>query len=635
MVALAGLAPKIAVLLVAMMLGGSAAFVGASALNRPSLSPTAREAPDYLLSGAGDAIPAAFDLLEAERQPTLIPGLAPADLALASATLIDAQPVAGLRPLGFPRVEPVSQFDGGPFAHANCTLAAGAMLARLGFGIVTTGSILRTLQDDQVGGTGLDDLATALFRGYGVTINLGSITPSQLRSLLTAGYGVVVQGRYAEIPGPLRLQPSFAGPHAVYLDGFYAGDGTTPPAYYVIDPLGHGGSYRGHWWPASIVDAFTLDFGFSGRIAAAWIFPPAGTPPEVVGPDVLPLPPSGGDGPPGPGETASPTLEPGATLTPEVSEPGDLSPADPPVLGDPPIIGDVAVGGLDIRPILEICLLEPRPPGCPGGIEGIFTLPFPFLEFALGPSIDIVAVDSAQPNIVFVAFTVSPATPVDVRFWEADGTPATIGSATAMQSLPLPGGPTIVARLDVLAATAYHFQVVAGDGLFSSSSPVGTFTTGGGVSVFDVALDSASDPVFEFGVGLSPYVHLAGGSLAFPLVRTTGASTPSGCAIIDYGGDSFCRFIEPTVEVECTQAQVSYALNGIAATGVYVRAFPTEDGETSDGSPSLAGVLETEGPSGTGDVSIGCLASGLSYTIALDAIGDDRGVLISRTLDVP
>ena len=56
--------------------------------------------------------------------------------------------------------DPITQFDGGPFQGYDCTLASGAMLARLAFGVVTDGSILRTLQDDQDGGTGLSDLLT-------------------------------------------------------------------------------------------------------------------------------------------------------------------------------------------------------------------------------------------------------------------------------------------------------------------------------------------------------------------------------------------------------------------------------------------------------------------------------------------
>ena len=166
------------------------------------------------------------------------------------------------------------------------------MLARLGFGIVTSGSILRTLQSDQVGGTDIHDLQRALFHGYGVQFSTGSLTPRQLKQLLGAGYGAVIQGNYGQIPAQLRLQPSFTGGHAIYLDGFYPGSGDIPAAYYVIDPIGRGSSYRGGWWPASVVDAFGLAFGGGTQIPAAWVFPPGGAPPPiVVPPDVPALPP--------------------------------------------------------------------------------------------------------------------------------------------------------------------------------------------------------------------------------------------------------------------------------------------------------------------------------------------------------
>jgi hypothetical protein len=57
-------------------------------------------------------------------------------------------------PTGFPRIRPITQFDGGGKEGSNCTLASAAMLARLARGIVTNGSVLRGLQDDQDGGTG-------------------------------------------------------------------------------------------------------------------------------------------------------------------------------------------------------------------------------------------------------------------------------------------------------------------------------------------------------------------------------------------------------------------------------------------------------------------------------------------------
>jgi hypothetical protein len=63
-----------------------------------------------------------------------------------------------------------------------------AMLARLGYGIVTTGSQLRALQPDQEGGTSLADLQVAIAK-WGVAFSQGAISPLQLRALLYAGAG--------------------------------------------------------------------------------------------------------------------------------------------------------------------------------------------------------------------------------------------------------------------------------------------------------------------------------------------------------------------------------------------------------------------------------------------------------------
>ena len=71
--------------------------------------------------------------------------------------------------------------NGGPLGNVNCTMASGAMLARLGYGIVTTGSHLRALQPDQEGGTSLADLQVAI-KKWGVAFNQGAISPLQLRA---------------------------------------------------------------------------------------------------------------------------------------------------------------------------------------------------------------------------------------------------------------------------------------------------------------------------------------------------------------------------------------------------------------------------------------------------------------------
>ena len=162
---------------------------------RPTTCSSARRTPP-----ATSPPPVAFDV-----EPSGSPAAA-ADPAtrptcsLAADSVLGAEPVAYKNPSGFPRVPPITQFDGGPFQGSNCTLTSGAMLARLAFGIVTSGSTLRTLQDDQDGGTDLNDLNQALWRGYGVSFPTGFLRPDQLKDLLVEGLRRGHPGRVREDP---------------------------------------------------------------------------------------------------------------------------------------------------------------------------------------------------------------------------------------------------------------------------------------------------------------------------------------------------------------------------------------------------------------------------------------------------
>ena len=319
MSAVMGLLPKIAVFAVSVVIGALVANVAVAAMSNRTPQSTASAAPDYLLAGADTPVasdePVVVAFVEEETgSPEPVPTLSPEDLSAAAAALLgtgdegqQVAPAAFVDPTGFPRIRPVTQFDGGPFQGANCTLASGAMLARLAFGVVTNGTTLRNLQDDKDGGTGLDDLAKALWRGYGIEAPSGLIRPAQLKDLLAKGYGAVIQGIYGEIPAGLRLQRNFTGGHAIYLDGYYPGNETRgiPEAYFVIDPLGRpNAGYKGEWWPASVVDQFGTAFGGGGRIPAMWAFPPGGEPPDVEMPDVEPIPESKNEPPDPSGDTS-------------------------------------------------------------------------------------------------------------------------------------------------------------------------------------------------------------------------------------------------------------------------------------------------------------------------------------------
>lgn len=635
------------------------ATVALAALQDRSPVSSVTAAPAYLLAGsdtpAGPGPVVAFNEVPSG-DPSPLPTLSPEELDAAAAALLGGTAPAAtttkvVNPSGFPRIPPITQFDGGPFQGSNCTLASGAMLARLASGIRTTGSVLRTLQDDQVGGTDPNDLAQALWRGYGVSYAHGLIRPDALKRLLASGYGAVVQGIYGEIPTQLRLQKSFTGGHAVYLDGYYPGDAARgiPEAYYVIDPIGRPRSgYEGAWWPAVYVDKFTR--AWSGdRVVAMWAFPPGGTPPDVVGPDVLPIVSSGGGGGGG-GASGSP--EPGASPSESPSESPSAAPSGGPVgpvLGDPgdtvlvldpPKVAPVtnpSLGGLVAAPIFDVCLITPTLAGCPSGLEAIFdTGPPPLAQLKLGPTVTVLFTDSDRPNTAIVGFTVDPPATADVKFWEQGASPAAVLHASAMSSMPLFGGTVQLAQLDVKAGTTYHFQVAAGNGLFGGTSDIGTFTTGSGVEQFDVALAQAASPVFKLEAGLSPYLHPAPGAFAQPLIKveSLGGSCTSPA---QFGGASFCLDPAPqaVTAASCTTADVSWTLSGIDADGVLVDAFPVDKGVTPGGSMTLDGVIEVSGPAPSGTASVGCLASGMTYDIAIDAVGDDRGILATKTITVP
>ena len=226
----------------------------------------------------------------------------------------------------------------------------------------------------------------------------------------------------------------------------------------------------------------------------------------------------------------------------------------------------------------------------------------PVLEVPPGPAVDVVFVDSDRPNVAIVGFTVDPPGAATVHFWEHDGSPPTIGTPSSMSSLTLFGTTVQLASLDVLASTAYDFQVTAGSGLSVGSSPVGQFTTGNGVEQFDVALSEAVSPTFALEDGLSPYLHLAPESYALPLVPLADLGGGSCEDELAFGGVGYCADIGPGVAVPdtCTRAQVTYALSGTEAESVVVRAFPVEEGTTDRRRGEPRGRARGRGPGPVG-----------------------------------
>ncbi len=165
----------------------------------------------------------------------------------------------------------VSQFDGGPLARANCTMAAGAMLLdkQTNGRIQTTGSDLRSRQYDQDrdgnAGTGFPQLASA-FRSYGQPLDRVALPGiAALRSALQGGRGVVLIGNYGRFSPAYRLQSTFRGSHAIYLDHVVQRAGAV--WYWRMDPIGRRGSYQGDYIPESEVRRFGWGAGWLGQAA--------------------------------------------------------------------------------------------------------------------------------------------------------------------------------------------------------------------------------------------------------------------------------------------------------------------------------------------------------------------------------
>lgn len=349
---------------------------------RPQIVSTARAGEPVALSGDEDGPPVQFGI--APGKPTPIEPL-PATATIQLATFHAA---ASPAPDGevdtpwwspsVPRIPAVTQFDGGPLQAVNCVMAAGAMLARLGYGIVTTGSQLRALQGDQEGASNYLNLGEAVSRGWGVRFFNGSLTPLQLRALLYAGAGAVITGLYGSLPVSLRLQPDFTGSHAIYLDGFRPAGADGPAAYYVMDPIGRTWEgYKGEWWPAEAVERFATEYG-RGLVYTAWAFPGGAVPRDhpILPPSAYPDRPGES---PGTSPGASPGAGPGASREPGDPMPtGDVEVTVTLDSGEPPttipprrvIDFDAHIGEL-FEPGTLGCFAEPPPRGCPLGIRGI------------------------------------------------------------------------------------------------------------------------------------------------------------------------------------------------------------------------------------------------------------------------
>jgi hypothetical protein len=376
---------------------------------------------------------------------------------------------------GVPRVPAVSQFDGGPLQKVNCTMAAAAMLARLAFGIVTTGSQLRSLQSDQEGGTNFGNANEALERGWGVKFLKGSLTALQMRALSYAGAGMTVSLAYGEVPVGTRLQASFTGGHAVYIDAFTPSGPDGVPAYWVMDPIGHSwAGYKGGWWPAEDVERAALTRN-GGWISAAWAFAGGRIPeprpklPAEAYPDANPNQPS-----------ALPTIGPPiedpmpTTDTPDIGDPPTGTPP-PETPTWPPIDFDKDVFELDPGTSFAKCATVPAPSFCPIGIIGIIDLgggPIA-TKPPLRDDINLLYADVLAPGTYQIIFETPPETDGSLFLWT--GTSGELREATVSDGF-VDGKDVKIATITLDPNVGFSFFTTAtGDG-YRAVSDVGSMT---------------------------------------------------------------------------------------------------------------------------------------------------------------
>jgi hypothetical protein len=347
------------------------------------------------------------------------------------------------------------------------------MLARLAYGISTTGTQLRSLQPDMGdGGTTLVNLEEALQKGRGVGFGRGAISPLVFRALMYAGAGAVVIVDYGKVPIGLRAQSTFLGPHALYVDAYRGPDSVAE--YYVMDPMGESWKgYVGAWWPAEALERAAMELS-GGSLVSSWAFaggivphrnypslPPADFPssepknPQAASPrlDALPHAPPSGD----------------ATATARVGV--DLRPRTPPETAE--LIGRRPLEGVgDVEVFLGICVAQTPPPFCPPGVGAVYRSPrepppAPPPQAARLP-LDLLYTDVPQPGLQRTIFMAPEGVEPKFSYWPANGSgPAQTAKVDAailggkqvwMVTVPIPGSGTynfvgFARQADVIGAT--------------------------------------------------------------------------------------------------------------------------------------------------------------------------------------
>jgi len=120
---------------------------------------------------------------------------------------------------------------------------------------------MRSHQDDQTGGTDLNDAAVAFMRGWSeyLDVHYGD-SWSTFVSSVNGGRGAILQGTYSRITAEYSSQPSFDGSHAMYVNEF-----NSSGYALVYDPLATGP----RWMPAEMLRDYAETFT-GGSCSAAY-----------------------------------------------------------------------------------------------------------------------------------------------------------------------------------------------------------------------------------------------------------------------------------------------------------------------------------------------------------------------------
>ena len=137
----------------------------------------------------------------------------------------------------------------------NCTMASACIaLDRQTLGAKTSNPPeMRSYQNDQVGGTDLNDAKFAWSNGFNETLSVHWGTSwASFVSMIQGGRGGLLQGKYSQIHDEYSSQRSFDGGHAMYINEF------SPDGYALVyDPLAGGP----RWMPGDMLRDYAEAFG--------------------------------------------------------------------------------------------------------------------------------------------------------------------------------------------------------------------------------------------------------------------------------------------------------------------------------------------------------------------------------------